>query len=281
MSITVEPIKPAIGAVVHVDRARLCDAETVRAVREALEKHSVLVFPRLDLTDAEQLAFTDSLGTRVNFPRYMPNSSRRMDDIYRVGFDDTFDDRKEFVQGTFFWHIDGVMIEMPVSKATLLTARKLSDKGGQTDFASLYAAYAALPEAEKKELESLRVIHSLAPSMKLVFEDPTEEQIKSWRKEGSQAERPLVWTHKSGRKSLVIGFSADRVVGMPVPDGRALLIRLLEWAAQPEFRYTHQWQKGDLVLWDNTAVIHRVIPYDQKSGRAMHRTTIAGTEMIA
>ncbi len=279
MRIAVEPIKPSIGGIVHVDRAALCDEDVVHTIKDALEERSVLVFPRIGLTDEEQLAFTDRLGTRVNFARNFRDPGIPVPDVYQVSFDAAYNDRKEFVQGTYFWHIDGIMVDRPISKATLLTARKLSAKGGQTEFASMYAAYEALSDAEKRELEGLQALHSLAPSMKLIFEDPTQEQIEAWRG-GMQSRRPIVWTHRSGRKSLVLGYSADQVVGMPVADGRALLTRLIEWAAQPAFRYTHQWQEGDLVLWDNTGVMHRVIPYDEKSGRRMHRTTIAGTEMV-
>ena len=92
---------------------------------------------------------------------------------------------------------------------------------------------------------------------------------------------PLVWRHNSGRKSLVIGSHADGVVGQPVPHGRSLLVRLQEWAAQPAFSYRHEWQEGDLVIWDNCGVMHRVVPYDENSGRRMKRTTIMGEERVA
>ena len=94
-------------------------------------------------------------------------------------------------------------------------------------------------------------------------------------------EHPLVWTHKSGRKSLLIGYTADHVVNLPKADGRALLARLLEWTAQPDFTYRHYWQEGDLVVWDNTCALHRVIPYAMDSGRTMHRTSVAGIEAVA
>ncbi|RYH12778.1 MAG: TauD/TfdA family dioxygenase, partial [Alphaproteobacteria bacterium] len=89
-----------------------------------------------------------------------------------------------------------------------------------------------------------------------------------------------VWTHRNGRKSLVLGTSADHVADMPLPHGRALLARLLDWTVQPDFRYRHEWQEGDLVIWNNTSALHRVVPYDGKSGRTMHRTTLAGLEPI-
>ena len=92
---------------------------------------------------------------------------------------------------------------------------------------------------------------------------------------------PLVWTHRSGRKSLVIGSHADSISGMPIPHGRSLLVRLQEWAAQPAFSYRHEWQEGDFVIWDNCGCMHRVVSYDESSGRRMHRTTIMGEERVA
>jgi alpha-ketoglutarate-dependent taurine dioxygenase len=116
--------------------------------------------------------------------------------------------------------------------------------------------------------------------MRQVVETPTEEDFKRWSL-SPRNEHPLVWTHRSGRKSLVVGYTADKVTGMPVPDGRSLLARLLEWTAQPDFYYRHQWQVGDFVIWDNCGTVHRVIPYDSNSGRMMHRTSIAGNEPVS
>ena len=90
-------------------------------------------------------------------------------------------------------------------------------------------------------------------------------------------EQPLVWTHEDGRKSLLIGTHADGIVGQPGANGRALLTRLLQWASQPQFVYRHDWTPGDLVIWNNQGVMHRVVPYTDE-GRTMHRTTIAGHE---
>jgi alpha-ketoglutarate-dependent taurine dioxygenase len=87
-----------------------------------------------------------------------------------------------------------------------------------------------------------------------------------------------VWHRANGRKSLLIGSTAERIVGMPIPEGRALLWRLIEWAAQPEYSLRHDWQEGDFVIWDNTGAMHRAIPYDAESGRMMHRTSLAGVE---
>jgi len=278
----IEPIKPFVGGTVHVDRDQLFADETIAAIREALELRSVLVFPRLGLSDEEQLAFTDRIGPRVNFNKNAPGSgSGTTKDVYQITLDQTVNTQPEYVLGTFFWHIDGVTIDQPLPKATLLSARKLAPAGGQTEFASTYAAYEALPEDDKAAIADLKVIHRMEVSMKPVFETLTPEQYERYRSMSVVMTHPLVWTHRSGRKSLVVGTHADSIVDMPLAHGRALLARMLEWAGQPAFTYRHQWQEGDFVIWDNCGLMHRVIPYDARSGRRMHRTTIAGDERVA
>jgi alpha-ketoglutarate-dependent taurine dioxygenase len=281
-TVRVEPVKPHIGGIVHVTKEHLLDEETISTVREALEDRGVIIFPRMNLTDSEQLAFTDRLGKRVNYNRRAPGSGAGgEEDVYTITLDKKINTQPEYVLGTFFWHIDGVTIDQPLPKATLLTARKLSPAGGQTEFASTYAAYENLPEAEKRTLESLKVVHKMEASMRPVFDIPPEEDLARWRDMSKVMVHPLVWTHASGRKSLIVGSHADSVVGLPIPHGRSILQRLQEWAAQPAFYYRHEWNEGDLVIWDNCGCMHRVIPYDENSGRRMHRTTIMGEERVA
>jgi alpha-ketoglutarate-dependent taurine dioxygenase len=281
-TVRIEPIKPHIGGRVHVSKEHLLDDETVVAVREALEQRGVLVFPRMNLTDSEQLAFTDKLGKRVNYNQKAPGAGVDGEkDVYTITLDKKINIQPEYVLGTFFWHIDGVTINQPLPKATLLSARKLSPTGGQTEFASTYAAYENLPEEEKQALQKLKVIHKMEASMRPVFEAMSEEDLARWRGMSEVMIHPLVWTHSSGRKSLVIGSHADSVVDQPIPHGRSLLVRLQEWAAQPDFSYRHEWQEGDLVIWDNCGCMHRVVPYDENSGRRMKRTTIMGEERVA
>jgi alpha-ketoglutarate-dependent taurine dioxygenase len=92
---------------------------------------------------------------------------------------------------------------------------------------------------------------------------------------------PLIWTRPDGTKSLVIGSTADMIIGKSQAESRAILARLVDWTAQPNFSYRHDWQEGDCVIWDNTCALHRVVPYSESSGRRMHRTTIAGLEAVA
>jgi alpha-ketoglutarate-dependent taurine dioxygenase len=277
---TIEPIKQHIGGIVRVSKDHLLDDSTIAAVREALEDRSVLVFPRLQLTDAEQVAFTDRLGKRGSYTQKAPGNDVKQKDVYTVTLDKKINTQPEYVLGTFFWHIDGITIDQPLPKATLITARKLAPSGGQTEFASTYAAYANLPESEKQVLEPLRVLHKMETGLRPVFEAMSEQDLARWRGMSSVMIHPLVWMHGSGRKSLVLGTHADQIVDQPVAHGRSLLVRLQEWAAQPAFSYRHEWSEGDLVIWDNWGVMHRVVPYDENSGRRMHRTTIMGDERV-
>ena len=276
MSLEVEILKPAIGAKVYLDRSRIGDPGVGHELLDLLERHTVLIFPKIGLSDDEQLALTDALGVRINISARVPGRSDSAA-VYQVTLNKGASIEPEYVLGTFFWHMDGLTVDVAPPKATILSARRLAPKGGQTEFASTKAAYAALPQEEKAELDGLRVLHTVTASLREVV--PAEAVDE--RRRPMRHEHPLVWTRGNGAKSLVIGSTADRVVGTSQAEGRALLARLLDWTAQPAFSYRHKWEEGDCVVWDNTCALHRVIPYSQDSGRMMHRTTIAGVEAVA
>jgi alpha-ketoglutarate-dependent taurine dioxygenase len=277
MTVSIEPAKPLIGGIVRLDHASLLDDDVIETVRSSLEERGVLVFPRIGVSDEEQLAFTDRLGGRVNFNRKVPGADAAAPDVYKITLDKQINTEPDYVLGTFFWHVDGVSVDLPLPKATVLSARQLSARGGATEFANLYAAYERLSDEEKRELEGLRVIHTVEASVRPVHGRLSQERIDRYRSLAPGMEQPLVWTHEDGRKSLLIGTHADGIVGMPGPHARALLARLQQWAAQPNFVYRHQWQRGDLVIWNNQGVMHRVVPYTDER-RVMHRTVIAGKE---
>jgi alpha-ketoglutarate-dependent taurine dioxygenase len=277
MKVAIEPATPLIGSVLHVEKMHLSDPQVIAATRSALEERGVLVFPRINVNDEEQLAFTDRLGGRVNFNRDVPGTDSTARDVYQITLDRKINREPDYVLGTFFWHIDGMNIDIPLPKATALSARRLSDKGGATEFANLYAAYEALPDEDKFEIADLRVIHTVEAAVRPVHGIASPERLERYRTLAPAMEHPLVWTHSSGRKSLLIGTHADGVVGMPGPHGRALLTRLQQWASQPRFVYRHNWHTGDLVIWNNQGLMHRVVPYTDPS-RSMHRTVIAGSE---
>jgi alpha-ketoglutarate-dependent taurine dioxygenase len=279
MSVTFEPIKPDVGDYAHVDRDHFLDEDVIAQVRTRLEQRGVLVFPGIAVSDEQQLAFTDAIGGRADFGEKkskVPGSDATAQDVYKITLDRKINTEPDYVLGTFFWHIDGLLVDIPLPKATVLSARQLSDSGGSTEFANLYAAYEGLPEDEKRDIADLRVIHTIEAAVRPVFGTPPAERLERYRTMAPPMEQPLVWTHADGRKSLLLGTHADGIVGWPGPHGRSLLTRLQQWAAQPAYTYRHDWQVGDLVVWDNEGMMHRVVPYTDE-GRVMHRTSIAGT----
>ncbi len=201
--------------------------------------------------------------------------------IYPITLDKSKNASADYLRATFDWHIDGCTPtngECP-QKATVLSAKQVADRGGETEFANSYAAYEAFSEDEKNRFGALRVMHSLEASQRRVHPDPSPELVARWRSRPTH-EHPLVWTHRSGRKSLVLGASADYVVGMDLDEGRALLADLLDRATQRDLVYSHRWSVGDTVIWDNNGVLHRAAPYDRESPREMLRTTVLGDEPI-
>ncbi len=278
MTIQYENVKPEIGARISATKSDMADPGFVRECLQLLDDRIVLVFPEIGLTDREQLTFTDLLGERINFVKEAPGGTSAEPDVYKITLDPELNDQPAYVLGTFFWHMDGVMEEAPPPKASLLSARAVADKGGETEFANLFAAYENLPDEDKKDLEDLRVVHSVFSAIRPTLS--MDVTPGDWKGISKRQEHPLVWTHDAGRKSLLVGTHAEEVTGMPLAEGRALLTRLLEWSAQPAFTYRHHWKAGDFVVWNNCGALHRVIPYDQHSGRTMHRTSVAGKEYI-
>jgi alpha-ketoglutarate-dependent taurine dioxygenase len=251
----------------------LIDGTLPAAVMNALEEHGVLVFPELHIDDETQVAFTQRLD---DVGKDEPAPPPR---IYNVTLDPAKSATAPYLLGTFHWHIDGAQDEVP-AKATVLSARVISSRGGETEFASTYAAYDDLRDDEKERLEGLRILHTLEASQRLVHPDPSPEELARWR-ERPDREQPLVWQHRSGRRSLVIGASADHVVGLDRDEGKALLADLVTQSTVPDRVYRHEWTVGDLVIWDNTGVMHRVRPYEASSAREMHRTSMSGDEPIS
>jgi len=173
-TVRIEPIKPHIGGIVHTDKEHLLDDQTIVAVREALEHCGVLVFPRMNLTDSEQLASPTSSvsgSTTIRRPgQWCGRRGRRVHHHPRQ--ENQYPARicAGYLLLAHRWRDD----QPAAAKATLLSARKLSPTGGQTEFASTYAAYENLPEAEKKALDPLKVIHRMEASMRPVFEVMSE-----------------------------------------------------------------------------------------------------------
>lgn len=259
-------LSPALGAeVTGVDD--LFDEAVIGRCMEALKWRGVLLIRGLNLDDDAQLAFSRKLGNVL-----APGGR----EIFTVSLDPLKNPAAEYLEGTFNWHIDDTTDDVP-AKATLLTARHVAMVGGGTEFANTYAAYENLPADERKRYEGLRVVHSFEAAQRLLIPEPTETELVSWRTLPTH-ESSLVWKRRDGRCSLVIGATADHIVGMTPEGSRQMLDELLAWTTQEHFCYSHDWQVGDLVIWDNTGILHRALPYESSSARTLHRTTIAGEE---
>jgi alpha-ketoglutarate-dependent 2,4-dichlorophenoxyacetate dioxygenase len=158
----------------------------------------------------------------------------------------------------------------------MLHARIVPPDGADTEFVDTRAVYDALPSTMKARLKGLVAEHSIWHSRaKLGGYIPSEEE----RKSRPPAQHPLVRRHPvSGRKALYIASHASHILGMPVEEGRALLVELTEFATQPRFIYAHKWRVGDLVIWDNRCTLHRATPYQStRYVRDLRRTTIIDT----
>jgi alpha-ketoglutarate-dependent taurine dioxygenase len=277
--LTINKLTDSVGAeVLGVDSDRLAGDESLAAaVLDALEHNGVLVFPGLGLKPEAQVAFCRQLGD----VDHSSDGHHPVAGIYPVTLDKSKNASADYLRATFDWHIDGCtpIDDTFPQMATVLSAKEVAESGGETEFASSYAVYDALSEAEKQRFASLRVVHSLEASQRRVTPDPSPEVLAKWRARPTHT-HPLVWTHRSGRRSLVLGASADYIVGMDRDEGRALLAELLDRATGADKVYSHTWSVGDTVIWDNRGVLHRAAPYDPDSPRLMLRTTVLGDEPI-
>jgi alpha-ketoglutarate-dependent taurine dioxygenase len=248
--------KPEIGAVLQAERQALLDGSHARTIRELLDECGVLVFPKVHFTEAEQIAFTRTLG------EYAADHADGR--ATAINIDPAGGILAEYTKASFFWHFDGYFNEVPIL-GSLLCCEVPAPSGGDTEFCNTHAAYA---------------VHALAGAQRSIEPEPSYATFQNWLRI-RPARLPLVWTHRSGRKSLIIGNTTVGIVGMDPLDSLELMTWLRDWATQERFAYRHSWSAGDAVLWDNTGTLHRVTPYDPSCGRSRRRTKIAGEEPFA
>lgn len=268
MALKTTDLTPTIGTRIDTDVETLVSGAASAEIADIVQKRGVVLIRGLRMDDDQQLAFTNTLG---------PLLSEKSGEVYKVTYDPKHSPQLYiYTTGNFFWHIDRTDSDIPPF-ITMLNAKQLpAGGGGDTEFANTYAAYEALPEEDKRLIERLRVIHRVADSFRFV-PDLSEEQIAAFATHEPKS-HPLVWRHHNGRRSLILSTSGREVEGMDEAEGEALLQRLMDFATQPQFVYRHQWQLGDIVMWDNTGTMHKALPYAQDSGRLLHRTTVLGEE---
>ena len=280
MPLQLEPVRPGFVAfAAGVDLSRPLAPEEVTEMDRAMDEYGVLIFRKQPLQAEDQLAFARHFGPLDLGLRKVSKSPNRVNhmeliDISNVDEGGQVADRSHRkVVGNIanqLWHSDS-SFQNPAARYSMLSAVVLPPWGGQTEFCDLRAAYDELPEDMKSEVEELQVEHYALHSRFLLGDDQYSEEQ---RNEIPPVVWPLVRTHAgSGRKLLFIGAHATRIPGMTLAEGRMLLMDLLEHATQPHAVYRHEWQVGDLVMWDNRCTLHRGRRYDLSIRRELRRTT--------
>ena len=271
------------GEVEGIDMRRALTPDEVSAIHAGMDKYAVLVFRNQPIDDAQQLAFTVSLGDiehaigtslRAANELRLPTTFADVSNLDQNHKPFARDDRRRlFGIGNRLWHSDSSFKVVP-AKYSLLHARSVTSKGGNTEFADMRAAHDALDAETRAEVEPLVCEHSQIYSRgKLGFTDFTPEEIERFK----PVRQRLVRTHPvTGRRSLYLSSHAGTIVGWPLPEARAYLMDLNEAATQREFVYAHKWRVGDLVMWDNRQTMHRARPFPAHEPRDMRRTTLIG-----
>ena len=289
MSLSIHSIQPSFaGKVSGIDLRTPISRTDAAAIEAGMDRLGVLVFPGQRISDDQQLAFTKNFGEieHAQGGNITKDSELRlkhgMVDVSNLDQNgepfDRSDRRRMFNLGNRLWHSDSSYRAVP-AKYSLLSARTVATRGGNTEFADMRAAYDALDDEMKSLVENLICEHSLLYSRgSMGFTELNEVERAMFR----PVRQRLVRKHPStGRKSLFLSSHIGAIVGWPVPEGRDLIRDLIEHATQREFVYAHTWTQFDLVVWDNQRTMHRVRRFDESQPRDMRRTTVAGTAMTA
>jgi alpha-ketoglutarate-dependent 2,4-dichlorophenoxyacetate dioxygenase len=285
MNITIRPADPGrpdfVGEVSGIVISAGITSAEAAAIEAGMDRYAVLVFRGQPMDDEQQLAFSRHFGPLELATGDIAQGDQRrlrmeLNDISNLDRDSTIlaaDDRKRlFSLGNRLWHSDSSFKPTP-AKYSLLSARRIPDRGGDTQFADMRAAWDMLDAETQAMLRDMVCEHSQIFSRgTLGFTDFTEEERAKW----APVPQRLVRRHPAtGRLSLFLSSHAGAIQGLPVPEARALLRDLVEHATQRERVHTHVWQPHDLVMWDNRVTMHRATraPVDQV--RDLRRTTVA------
>ena len=284
MTIAVKPLTRCIAAeITGVDlKQPVTDADFI-VIRDAFEEHSVLVFPGQDLADAEHVAFTERFGPLETTVSSNPGGAGTIVTILsNIDNDGRIippeDPRMVFNTGNQMWHTDSSFKPVP-AMASLLAGHRVPPAGGETEFASMRAAYEALPARRRETLEDMICVHDFAYSRGLIDPNLLRDRDKC---ELPPVRQALVRRNAATRRrNLFAGAHASYVEGLPIAEGRALIKDLNRHITRPEFVYRHVWRQHDLVMWDNRCVLHRGRAWNPVYSRVMHRTTVAGARPTA
>ena len=277
---TFTPLKPTIGMEVHgIDISKSVSDDAIQQINDVLCNNGILLFRNQHITPEQHIAFSKQFGQlephiadQFNLPGHpeifiVSNIVENGRNIGASG-------------GARHWHFDYSYREFP-SLGSLFYCLECPAEGGQTQFSGMYAAYDALPEEKKIWLEDKKAVHDYVYYWEnfVPHRGPLTPEQKAQLNPVAQ---PIVHTHpESGRRALYLAHNVvSHIEGMETEESRDIIEELVEFATQPEFVYTHEWQTNDLIFWDNRATMHRVLPFDEESDRrCMHRTTLVNSGM--
>ena len=271
------------GEVSGIDLTQPLSAGEIGAIHAGMDEYAVLVFHDQRFTDDQQLAFSRSLGEleeaigtslRAANEYRLPTTFADVSNLDQNNKPFAYDDRRRlFAIGNRLWHSDSSFKVTP-AKYSILHARSIPSKGGNTEFADMRAAYDSFDQETKEMIEGLVCEHSQMYSRRLLgFTDFSAEEQARFQ----PVRQSLVRTHPStGRKSVYLSSHAGDILGWPRPEALSLLRDLTELATQREFVYSHEWRQYDLVIWDNRRTMHRARPFPSEEPRDMRRTTLRG-----
>ena len=281
MTIQVRPLHPDFGAeILEVDLARPITDAQFDEIAGVVEEYSVVLFRDQDLDDEIQLAFSRRFG-ELEFGHVAYGNEGKIEYLGRIGNVDksgrqmpSKHKRVIFSTGNEMWHSDSSFKKVP-ARFSISYAYEVTPEGGELEFASTRPAYARLPADLKEKIADLVVVHDYVYSRSKVGEDVVSDSLAATLPPVPQK---LVRTNPvTGDKNYYVGSHARSIEGWNDEDARALLDELITRATQPESRYVHRWQAGELIIWDNRCVLHRGRPYDaDRYRRRMHQTRVAG-----
>lgn len=288
MSLYITPSGQTFAAIVRdIDLCQPLTASQVEDIENALAAHGVVVFPNQPLNDDQQQVFIERFGppslvmleelktARSAHPHFFDVSTVE-DNGNQIDPDSA---RGMYLRANLLWHTDGSQAQPPI-RLTALSARHLPLDPPDTEYADMRAAYDALSEATKAQIDDLKVEHSIFYSRAKMGMRMTDWTPDAMTKRPPVV-HPLVRTHpRTGRKSLYLASHASHVIGMPIESGRALIEKLTEHATQRQFVYAHKWHPHELVMWDDSWTMHRAVPYSGTHARILRWSGVRETAPV-
>jgi len=280
-TLSVHPMSEKLGAEIRgIDLSTPPDAQAFAAILQTLHRYGVIFFRGQKLSPEQLAAFSRCFGeldihhmTEHVFP-HLPQV-RVLSNVKKDGVS------IGITKGGMHWHSDLSYKPQP-ALVTLLYAVECPPTGADTQFADMYAAFDELPEEKRRKLQSLRAVHDRNFRYSELYPGRpplAPEQVAKV----PPVEHPLVRVHPAtGRPALFVAKDVvSRIAGLPEAESRALIDELEAFATRPDRVYSHKWQPGDLVVWDNRCTLHRATPYDPQYRRTLYRTQVKGEAPVA